>query len=88
LLFKSFTNLTVQEFNDIYDKETVKKYEKRYTAISKRNGGKNGERKARCKGRPFKLDVKNRFLVLLIYYRSYITYALSGFILDLDQSNV
>ncbi len=39
-------------------------------------------------GRPFKLDVKNRFLVLLIYYRLYITYALSGFLLDLDQSNV
>ncbi len=39
-------------------------------------------------GRHFKLDVKNRFLMLLVYYRLYITYTLSGFLFDLDQSNV
>ena len=35
-------------------------------------------------GRPFKLDVKDTFLMLLVYYRLYITYTLAGF--DLDQS--
>jgi hypothetical protein len=39
-------------------------------------------------GRHFKLDVKNRFLMLLLYYRLYITYTLAGFLFDLDQSNV
>jgi hypothetical protein len=39
-------------------------------------------------GRPFKLDVKNRCLMLLVYYRLYITYTLDGFLFDLDQSNV
>jgi hypothetical protein len=39
-------------------------------------------------GRPFKLDVKNRFLMLLIYYRLYINYTLAGFLFDLDQSNI
>ncbi len=39
-------------------------------------------------GRPFKLDVKNRFLMLLVYYRLYITYTLAGFLFDLDQSNI
>ena len=39
-------------------------------------------------GRHFKLDVKNRFLMLLIYYRLYITYTLAGFLFDLDQSNI
>jgi hypothetical protein len=39
-------------------------------------------------GRPFKLDLKNRFLMLLVYYRLYITYTLTGFLFDLDQSNV
>ncbi len=40
-------------------------------------------------GRHFKLDVKNRFLMLLVYYyRLYITYTLAGFLFDLDQSNV
>ncbi len=39
-------------------------------------------------GRHFKLDVKNRFLMLLVYYCLYITYTLAGFLFDLDQSNV
>ena len=39
-------------------------------------------------GIPFKLDVKNRFLMLLVYYRLYITYTLAGFLFDLDQSNI
>src|SRR5438067_11250972 len=38
--------------------------------------------------RPFKLKVKERFLMLLVYYRLYTTYALSGFLFDLDQSNI
>ncbi len=39
-------------------------------------------------GRHFKLDTRDRFLMLLVYYRLYITYALVGFLFDLDQSNV
>jgi len=39
-------------------------------------------------GRYFKMDVKNRFLMLLVYYRLYITYTLAGFLFDLDQSNI
>jgi hypothetical protein len=39
-------------------------------------------------GRHFKPNVRNRFLMLLIYYRFYITYTLSGFLFDLDLSNV
>ena len=33
-------------------------------------------------------DFKNRFLIILVYYRLYITYTLAGFLFDLDQSNV
>ena len=29
-----------------------------------------------------------RFLMLLIYYRLYITYTLAGFLFDLNQSNI
>ena len=39
-------------------------------------------------GRHFKLDTRDRFLMLLVYYRLYITYTLTGFLFDLDQSNV
>ncbi len=48
---------------------------------------KNREREIGA-GRHFKHDVKNRFLMLLVYYRLYITYTLTGFLFDLDQSNV
>ena len=85
LLFKSFTGLTVQEFDDIYDNEIIKIHDKHETQrLSKR---KNRERDIGV-GRHFKLDIKNRFLMLLIYYRLYITYTLSGFLFDLDQSNI
>jgi hypothetical protein len=88
LLFKSFTGLTVQQFDDIYDKEIAKRYGKyEIQRLSKRN--KDRERNIGA-GRPFKLDLKNRFLMLLVYYRLYITYTLAvGFLFDLDQkSNV
>ena len=39
-------------------------------------------------GRHFKMDIKNRFIMLLVYCRLYITYTLTGFLFDLDQSNV
>ncbi|MER5174554.1 MAG: hypothetical protein ABJB76_01610, partial [Candidatus Nitrosocosmicus sp.] len=61
LLFKSFTGLTVKEFDDIYDNEIIKRYDnheiKRLSTKSKDRERKYGA------GRPFKLDVKNRFLI-------------------------
>ncbi len=39
-------------------------------------------------GRHFKLDLKDRFVMILVYYRLYITYTLAGFLFDLDQSNI
>jgi hypothetical protein len=86
LLFKPFTGLTVKEFDDIYDKEITKEYHKyENKRLSKR---KNRKRDIGA-GRPFKLDVKDRFLMLLVYYRLYITYTLAGFLFDLDQrSNI
>jgi hypothetical protein len=84
ILFKSFTGLTVQEFDGIYE-EIAKRYDNHeIQRLSKRN---NRERSIGA-GRHFKLDVKNRFLMLLIYYRLYITYTLAGFLFDLDQSNI
>jgi hypothetical protein len=85
LLFKSFTRLTVVEFNDIYDKAITKRYNKHeLQRLSKR---KNRKRSIEA-GRHFKLDVKNRFLMILVYYRLYITYTLTGLLFDLDQSNI
>ena len=86
LLFKSFTGLTVKEFDDIYEKEIAKRYGKHeIRRLSKR---KDSRERSIGAGRRFKLDIKNRFLMLLVYYRLYITYTLAGFLFDLDQSNI
>jgi hypothetical protein len=87
LLFKSFTGLAIPEFDDIFDKEITKRYAKHeIQRLSKRKN--NRERDVGAAGRPFKLDLKNRFVMLLAYYRLYITYTLAGFLFELDQSNI
>ena len=86
LIFISFRGLTISEFDFIYN-ELESKYDdhERPRHFSKMN---NRQRNMGA-GRPFKLKVKERFfLMLLVYYRLYITYTLSGFLFDLDQSNV
>ena len=83
LLFRSFTGLEISEFNDIYAK-----IESRYNEHERRRlSRKKRERKVGA-GRPFKLNTKERFLMLLAYCRLYITYTLSGFLFDLGQSNI
>ena len=74
----------MQEFDDIYNKEITKRYHKHEI---QRLSKKYREREIGA-GRPFKLDIKDRFLMLLVYYRLYITYTLAGFLFDLDQSNI
>ena len=84
MLFRSFTGLELPEFNSIYKKIESKysKYEVRRLSKRKRT------RKVVGAGNHFKLAVRDRFLMLLVYYRLYITHTLSGFLFDLDQSNV
>ena len=84
LLFRSFTGLEIAEF-DIISKEIESKY---YEHERKRLSNRKRKRDVGAVGRPFKLKVKERFVMLLVYYRLYITYTLSGFLFDLDQSNV
>jgi hypothetical protein len=78
----------MQEFDDIYNKKIAKRYDNykiQRLSSTKRKDIRERELGA---GRPFKLDIKNRFLMLLVYYRLYITYTLDGFLFDLDQSNI
>lgn len=83
LLFRSLTGLTVPEFDQISTEMDSKyeEYERRRLSRRKRKRDVGA-------GRPFKLKPRERLLMLLVYYRLYITYALSGFLFDLDQSNV
>ena len=83
LLFRSLTGLTVPEFDQI-SSEIGSKYEE----YERRRLSKRKRKRDVGAGRPFKLKPRERLLMLLVYYRLYITYALSGFLFDLDQSNV
>jgi hypothetical protein len=78
LHFKSFTDLRVKEFDGIYNNEIIKRSEKQDINWLPYKRQENRKRKYGA-GRHFKLDVKNRFLILLVYYRLYITYTLAGF---------
>jgi len=83
LLFRSFTGLTISEFDAIYVD-----IESRYNEYESKRLSKRKRQRCVGAGRPFKLNTKERLLMLLVYYRLYITYTLSGFLFDLDQSNV
>ena len=82
-IFKTFTGLEVSEFDALHSKlEAVNPdfEEKRLTRTNRKN--KAGA------GHPYKLNLKNRFLLLLLYYRLYVSSTLIGFLLDLGQTNV
>ena len=75
----------MQEFDDIYDKEIVKRYYKHEIKRLSSNEKKIEKESIGATGRHFELNLKDRFLMLLVYYRLYITYTLAGFLFDLDQ---
>jgi hypothetical protein len=85
LLFKSFTGLYISEF-DVISKEI----ESRYEEHERKRLSKRRRQRDVGAGRPFKLKLKERFFLMLLmyYFRLYITFTLSGFLFDLDQSNV
>lgn len=86
ILFKSFTGLSVKQFDDIF-KEIELKYPKH--EIKRLSYRKEGRRvRAVGAGRRFKLVPQDMVIMVLVYYRLYITYTLTGFLFDLDQSNI
>ncbi len=76
----------MQEFDDIYNNKIAKKYVNH--ELKRLSMGKDARERKVGAGRCFKLNVQDRFLMLLVYYRLYITYTLAGFLFDLDQSNI
>ena len=83
LIFRSFTGLKVQEFDALYSKiqESYSSYEE------KRLHREDRKRKIGA-GHPFKLPLKDRVMMLLMYHRLYVTSTLLGFLFNLSQSNV
>ena len=58
----------MQEFDDIYDKEITKRYGKHE---NNRLSRRKNRKQSMGAGRPFKLDLRDRFVMLLVYYSLY-----------------
>ncbi len=83
LLFRSFTGLELSEFDSI-----CKQVESKYPKYEIKRLSKRKRKRNLGAGRHFKHTTRDRFVMLLVYYKLYITNALTGFLFDLDQSNV
>src|SRR5712692_11400114 len=82
-MFRSFSGLDVAEFDSLLSRIKLAHEDHEKKRLSRR------DRKNKIgAGHPFKLSLEDRLLMLLMYYRSYVTSILLGFIFNLDQSNV
>jgi hypothetical protein len=81
--FRSFTGLDVSEFDSLY-----KRIEPEYEQAERERLSRPDKKRAVGGGRKFSLSVKDRLLMLLLYYRLYTAYTLAGYLFDLDQSNI
>lgn len=85
LYFRRLTGITAEKFDEIYEQ-----LEPLYQVFNrKRLENKNKNRKRRVgAGSQFSLPLEDRLLMLLIYYRTYSTHILLGFLFNIDDSSV
>ncbi len=81
--FRSFTGLDVSEFDSLY-----KRIEPEYEQAEMERLSRPDRKRKIGGGGKFSLPLKDRLLMLLVYYRLYVTYALAGYLFNLDQSNI
>ena len=83
LIFKSFSSLEVSEFDVLYAK-----VEEAYPVFEEKRLYRLDRKRKVGAGHPFKLPLNDRLLMLLMYYRLYVTSTLLAFLFDLGQANV
>lgn len=81
--FQKFTGITVPQFDFLFSK-----IEKRYQITEMQRLSKRERVRDIGAGRTFKLSVKERILMLLIYYRCYTSYDLLEYLFGVDSSTV
>jgi hypothetical protein len=82
-IFRSFTGLEVNEFDAIYSRVG-----NAHLSFEERRLSRMDRKREIGAGHPFKLSLRDRLLMLLIYYRLYVTSPLLGFLFNLGQTNV
>ena len=83
LNFKSFTGLEAPEFDAVYTK-----IQESHAAYEEKRLHREDRKRRIGAGHPFKLPLKDRVVMLLMYHRLYVTSTLLGFLFNLGQSNV
>ena len=81
--FRSFTGLEIGEFDKLFGLVRSE-----YGEHEKRRLARKGRKRSMGAGRRFILGLQERLVMLLVYYRLYATYALEGYLFDVDQSTV
>lgn len=82
-IFRRLTGITPEKFDDI-----IAKLRPRYDAWNERRLSRDDRKHRIGGGRLFTLVFEDRVLMLLLYYRHYITHAFLGFLFRIDNSNV
>lgn len=83
ILFKRFIGLSLNEFHNLYEKIKVKYEDSETDRLTNRK-----RKRAVGAGRKFKLNLCDRIIMFLVYYRLCLVFSLMGFLFDLNQSNV
>jgi len=83
LIFRSFTGLEVLEFDALYSK-----IQDSHAAFEEKRLHREDRKREIGAGHPFKLPLRDRLVMLLMYHRLYVTSTLLGFLFSLGQSNV
>lgn len=81
--FHNFTGLTPQQFDEL-----LLALQPLYEQAEEERLGNPNRLRARGAGRDFNLDLSERLLMSLMYFRLYITQTLLGYLFNLDASNV
>jgi hypothetical protein len=81
--FQAFTGVTLAQFAEI-----LQALQPVYAELEKERLTRQ-ERKRKTGGGPnFSLNLENRLMVTLMYFRLYVSYALLGYLFNLDGTNI
>ena len=81
--FRRLTGLEIEKFDELLKelRPRYQRYNRQRLANKKRQHGVGAAMK-------FTLSLEDRLLMLLVYYRCYVTHAFLGFLFGIDDSNV
>lgn len=83
IVFQSFTGLKTHEFDALFSKTRES-----YTAYEEKRLHRPDRQRRIGAGHPFKLSLRERLLMPLIYHRLYFSSTLLGYLFNLSQSNI